>query len=84
MLKKVPTLHKSEFSQSIKVLELGLKLLRIFSTLSSNRDYLISTNQLDVLNSCLNSFIVKDEKKLALECLGVLHELISTRIKGTN
>lgn len=61
---------------------LGLRLLRIFCTLSSNRDYMISTNQLAVLNSCLSSFLGKEEKKLTLECLGVLHELMCCRIKG--
>lgn len=66
LLKKVPTFHKNEFFQSVKTIELGrfliytgLKLLRIFSTTSSNRDYMISTNQLSTLNSCLSSFIGK-------------------------
>lgn len=89
LLKKVPTFHKNEFFQSVKTIELGrfliysgLKLLRIFSTTSSNRDYMISTNQLSTLNSCLSSFIGKEEKKLAIECLNVLFELLCSKIKG--
>lgn len=57
--------------------------MRVFCTLSSNRDYLIFTNQLVVLNSSLSCFLSKDEKKLALECLHILHEVLCSRIKGT-
>lgn len=60
----------------------GLRVLRIFSTASANRDYMISTNQLSTLNSCLSSFIGKEEKKLAIECFNVLFELLCGKIKG--
>ena len=61
---------------------MGLHIIRHFCTLSSNRNYMILTNQLTVLNTLLSCLLGKEERKVGLECLSVLNELLGSSIKG--
>lgn len=45
---------------------------------------MIATNQLSTLNACLGCFFGHRERKIAMQCLDMLHELLCTRIKGTS
>jgi uncharacterized membrane protein len=55
---------------------LGLKLLRIMLTLGSNREYLLISNQMIGLSSLLSCALMREEKKLTVNCLYLLNLLI--------
>ena len=68
--------------QALKTVGMGLRIVRYFCSLGSNRNYLLLTNQLTVLNTLLSCLLGKEERKVGLECLTILNELLGSSIRG--
>jgi hypothetical protein len=91
IIKRFPSLHRSEAQQSMAVLDssiplkyLGLKLLRIMLSLSTSREALIVCNQMASILSLLSCALMRDEKKIAVSCFYLLNVVISGPNRSKN
>ena len=66
IFKTVPALHKNELLQSLKTVWTSLRIVRYLCSLGSNRNYMLLTNQLTVLNTLLSCLLGKEERKVGL------------------
>ena len=82
LMKKPPACHKSEIKALGKVLEIGIKVVSVFSTIRENKNYLIVTNKITVCVDLLLWLLNKPSKlPLALSFLPELVNLITITLK---
>lgn len=64
-------------------LNAGLRLLRIMLSLSSSREWLLVSNQLSGVSSLLSCVLMREERKIASSCLGLLNAVLAGPIRST-
>jgi hypothetical protein len=82
LMRKPPLCHKSEIKALGKVLEVGIKVLMLFTTLRENRNYIIITNKITICVDLLLWVLNKPTKiPLAIGFLPDLVYLINISLK---